>query len=177
MKKNVGIIYSTVDGQTLKICNYIIDCLLQKQLSPKLYSIDDFTGNILDFDILIIGASIRYGKHNEKISTFILDNRNSLDQIKTAFFSVNLVARKPDKNLPDTNPYLIKFIELIKWKPTILDVFAGKLDYKSYPFFDRMMIKLIMKMTKGPTKTDQPIEYTDWNRVKDFCLKISESLT
>jgi menaquinone-dependent protoporphyrinogen oxidase len=50
------------------------------------------------------------------------------------------------------------------------------LDYKSYPFFDRIMIKLIMKMTKGPTKTDQPIEYTDWNRVKDFCLKISESL-
>jgi len=176
MKKNVGIIYSTVDGQTLKICNYIIDCLHQKQVTPRLYSIDDFTDNILDFDLLIIGASIRYGKHNEKISKFILDNRNSLDQIKTAFFSVNLVARKPDKNLPDTNPYLIKFIKLVNWKPDYLDVFAGKLDYKSYPFFDRIMIKLIMKMTKGPTKTDEPIEYTDWNRVKNFCLKISETL-
>jgi menaquinone-dependent protoporphyrinogen oxidase len=150
--------------------------LHQKQISPKLYSIDTFKDNILDFDLLIIGASIRYGKHNEKITKFILDNRSSLDQIKTAFFSVNLVARKADKNLPDTNPYLIKFIKLVNWKPDYLDVFAGKLDYKSYPFFDRIMIKLIMKMTKGPTKTDQPIEYTDWNRVKNFCLKISEML-
>ena len=176
MKKNVGIIYSTVDGQTLKICRYMIDCFNEKQFTPALYSIDDFKGDVLDFDLLIIGASIRYGKHNEKISKFISDNRNSLDQIKTAFFSVNLVARKADKNLPDTNPYLIKFIKLVNWKPDFLAVFAGKLDYKSYPFFDMIMINLIIKMTKGPTKTDQPIEYTDWGRVKDFCMKISEAL-
>ncbi len=34
------------------------------------------------------------------------------------------------------------------------------------------MIKLIMKMTKGPTKTDQPIEYTNWNRVAEFAKTI-----
>ena len=172
MEEKIGIIYSTVDGQTKKICNYIVDILKQKQITAKLYSIDEFNANIDDFSILIIGASIRYGKHNEKIIKFISDHRDSLDKIKTAFFSVNLVARKDDKNLPDTNPYLIKFIEQIKWKPNVLDVFAGKLDYKAYPFFDRIMIKLIMKITKGPTKTDQPIEYTDWNRVAVFTSKV-----
>jgi len=172
MEQKIGIIYATVDGQTLKICNYIIDSLRQKQKKVEMYSIDDFNGNITDYDILIIGASIRYGVHNEKISKFILNNKEALNTIKTAFFSVNLVARKPDKNLPDTNPYLVKFIEKINWRPDVLDVFAGKLDYKSYPFWDRIMIKLIMKMTKGPTKTDQPIEYTDWNRVDAFTSKI-----
>jgi len=172
MEGKIGIIYSTVDGQTKKICDYIVDLLDQKQIKAQLYSIDEFNANINDFNILIIGASIRYGKHNEKITKFILDHRDSLDKIKTGFFSVNLVARKPDKNLPDTNPYLIKFIEQIKWKPDVLDVFAGKLDYKAYPFFDRIMIKLIMKITKGPTKTDKPIEYTDWKRVEEFSSKI-----
>ena len=114
MEEKIGIIYSTVDGQTKKICNHIVDLLKQKQIKSKLYSIDEFNGNINDFSILIIGASIRYGKHNEKITKFILDHRDSLDKIKTGFFSVNLVARKHDKNLPDTNPYLIKFIEQIK---------------------------------------------------------------
>ena len=174
MEQKIGIIYATVDGQTLKICNYIIDLLHQKQKNVELYSIDDFNGNITDYDILIIGASIRYGVHNEKISKFIMNNKEALNKIKTAFFSVNLVARKPDKNLPDTNPYLVKFIEKINWRPDVLDVFAGKLDYKSYPFWDRIMIKLIMKMTKGPTKTDQPIEYTDWKRVDAFASKIAE---
>ena len=172
MEKKIGIIYSTVDGQTKNICNYIVDLLKQKHVTAHLYSIDEFNANISDFSILIIGASIRYGKHNEKIFKFISDHRDSLDKIKTAFFSVNLVARKSDKNLPDTNPYLIKFIEQIKWKPDVLDVFAGKLDYKAYPFFDRIMIKLIMKITKGPTKTDRPIEYTDWNRVAEFTSKV-----
>ena len=172
MEEKIGIIYSTVDGQTKKICDYIVGVLDEKQIKAKLYSIDEFNANISDFNILIIGASIRYGKHNEKITKFISDHRDDLDKIKTGFFSVNLVARKPDKNLPDTNPYLIKFIEQIKWKPDVLDVFAGKLDYKAYPFFDRIMIKLIMKMTKGPTKTDEPIEYTDWKRVTEFSLKV-----
>jgi len=174
MEQKIGIIYATVDGQTLKICNYIIDLLHQKQKKVEMYSIDDFNGNITDYDVLIIGASIRYGVHNEKITNFILNNKEALNSIKTAFFSVNLVARKPDKNLPDTNPYLVKFIDKIKWRPDVLDVFAGKLDYKSYPFWDRIMIKLIMKMTKGPTRTDKPIEYTDWNRVDAFTSKVIE---
>lgn len=172
MEQKIGIIYATVDGQTLKICNYIIDLMRQKEKKVELYSIDDFNANISDYDILIIGASIRYGVHNEKINAFILENKEALNKIKTAFFSVNLVARKPDKNLPDTNPYLVKFIKKIDWRPDVLDVFAGKLDYKSYPFWDRIMIKLIMKMTKGPTKTDEPIEYTDWKRVEEFTFKI-----
>jgi menaquinone-dependent protoporphyrinogen oxidase len=172
MEQKIGIIYATVDGQTLKICNHIIDKLRTKQKNVELHSINDFNGHVTDYDVLIIGASIRYGIHNEKISRFILDHIKDLNKIKTAFFSVNLVARKPDKNLPDTNPYLVKFIKKIKWQPDVLDVFAGKLDYKSYPFWDRIMIKLIMKMTKGPTKTDQPIEYTDWNRVDEFTAKI-----
>ena len=174
MEQKIGIIYATVDGQTLKICNYIIYLMRKKQKKAEMYSIDDFNGNIIDYDILIIGASIRYGVHNEKISKFITNNKEALNSIKTAFFSVNLVARKPDKNLPDTNPYLVKFIDKIKWRPDVLDVFAGKLDYKSYPFWDRIMIKLIMKMTKGPTRTDKPIEYTDWNRVDAFTSKVIE---
>lgn len=172
MEEKIGIIYATVDGQTLKICNHIVELLGQNKKKVDLYSIDEFNGSITDFDILIIGASIRYGIHNEKISDLISNQKVALNKIKTAFFSVNLVARKPDKNLPDTNPYLVKFIKKINWKPDVLDVFAGKLDYKSYPFWDRIMIKLIMKMTKGPTKTDQPIEYTDWNRVDAFVARI-----
>jgi menaquinone-dependent protoporphyrinogen oxidase len=50
----------------------------------------------------------------------------------------------------------------------MVEVFAGKLDYKKYPFFDRIMIQFIMWMTKGPTNTDAEIEYTDWDRVTEF---------
>ena len=168
MDHQIGIIYSSVDGQTKKICEKLQKLLQQNGIQAKLFSIDNFSEEITDFQSIIIGASIRYGKHNPKIERFVLENKEALGQIESAFFSVNLVARKDDKNRADTNPYLIKFLESTNWKPDKVDVFAGKLDYSLYPFFDRWMVKLIMKFTKGPTSTPKAIEYTDWDRVRKF---------
>ena len=172
MKTKTGIIYSSIDGQTLKICNKLREGLLQNNQNVELFSITDFNEDVTNYDKLIIGASIRYGVHNKEIIDFINTNKKQLDSIKTAFFSVNLVARKPEKNTPDTNPYVIKFFKSIDWRPTLVEVFAGKLDYKKYPFFDRIMIQFIMWMTKGPTNTNTEIEYTNWDKVAAFGIQL-----
>lgn len=172
MNKRIGIIYSTIDGQTLKICQRIAEHVDNYGFKADVVEISSFTEPISKYSKLIIGASIRYGKHNKKVTAFIQKHKNELEQIDTAFFSVNLVARKSDKNTFDSNPYVVKYFDRLDWKPNIIDVFAGRLDYDAYSFVDRLMIKLIMKMTKGPTKSDKPIEYTDWNRVKEFAIKM-----
>ena len=172
MQKKIGIVYSTVDGQTLKICKAIAQSLNEKGLEPEMHSMENFVQEPSRFNLLIIGASVRCGKHHALITNFVSNYKEELNKIKTAFFSVNLVARKEGKDQPGSNPYLIKFLRKVDWEPGIPGVFAGKLDYPSYSFFDRIMIKLIMKMTGGPTKSEKPIEYTDWKRVEDFSEKI-----
>jgi menaquinone-dependent protoporphyrinogen oxidase len=174
MKVKIGILYATVDGQTLKICNKLRKELLKNNNQVELFSIDEFNETISDFDKFIIGSSIRYGVHHKKIIEFINANKAQLDTIKTAFFSVNLVARKLEKQTPETNPYVIKFFKKITWKPTIVEVFAGKLDYKKYPFFDRIMIQFIMWITKGPTNQNTTIEYTNWDDVIKFAFKVED---
>jgi menaquinone-dependent protoporphyrinogen oxidase len=173
MDLKTGMIYSTVDGQTLKICKVLKEAMAHNGQEVDLCSIDDFDGDLSRYDRIIIGASIRYGLHNKKIIDFINANKEELDSIRTAFFSVNLVARKPEKSAPDTNPYVIKFFKSIDWKPDVVEVFAGMLDYQKYPFFDRIMIQLIMWMTKGPTNSDAKIEYTDWEKVREFGIRLS----
>ncbi len=168
MSVRIGILYATVDGQTLKICNQLVNELQKNNINVELFSIDNFNEDVASFNKLIIGSSIMYGVHNEKIIEFINKNKLKLNAIKTAFFSVNLVARKPEKNKPDTNPYVIKFFKNIDWKPTVVEVFAGMLDYKKYKTFDRIMIQFIMWMTKGPTDKNTKIEYTDWDKVTEF---------
>lgn len=169
----IAILHSTVDGQTLKICHYISETLIHKGLEVNLLPIDSFDDDeILNYHTLIIGASIRYGKHNALVSEFIEAHKDTLNKVNTAFFSVNLVARKDDKNRPDTNPYLIKFLQKHDWNPDVVDVFPGKLDYSMYSFFDKILIRLIMKITKGPSKSDHPIEYTNWEKVNKFALKL-----
>jgi menaquinone-dependent protoporphyrinogen oxidase len=126
------------------------------------------------FNKIVIGASIRYGKHSKMIYQFISNHQQILDEKPNAFFSVNVVARKPDKNRPETNPYLKKFLSQISWKPKELAVFAGKIDYQKYTILDRLMIRMIMWITKGPTDPKAKIEFTDWNQVNNFGQLISK---
>lgn len=173
MNKKTLIIYASVDGQTLKICNSLKDQLQENGQHMELLSIDEFDKDLNNYDKVIIGSSVRYGIHNKNIITFINAHKTELDAVKTAFFSVNLVARKPEKSTPDKNPYVIKFFKEVDWTPTMVKVFAGMLDYKKYSFFDRIMIQFIMWMTKGPTGRTTKIEYTNWGRVKEFGNELS----
>ena len=50
MDIKTGIIYATVDGQTLKICNRLKDVLVQNNQKVELFSIDDFKGDITCYD-------------------------------------------------------------------------------------------------------------------------------
>ncbi len=162
------IIYSTTDGHTKKICQRIKNFLMDGNLVELLSLEDSKKVNLSNFEKIIIGASIRYGKHSKELYKFINLNKNILDKKRSAFFSVNVVARKPEKNTAETNPYINKFLKISKWKPNKISVFAGKVDYPNYNFFDKCIIKFIMFITKGPTDTSQSYEFTDWSKVDDF---------
>ena len=166
------IVYSTTDGQTKKICEKIIKTGKKKQ-SVDILSIDEVRDlSIGEYGKIIIGASIRYGKHNPLVYEFIKSNKSELEKRFTAFFTVNVVARKKEKNKPETNPYMKKFLELSGWQPDKLAVFAGRIDYPSYRFFDRLIIRFIMLITKGPTDTRRSYEFTDWTKVEEFAKEV-----
>lgn len=172
---NLLIIYSTTDGHTIEICNRLKQVLEEGEHQVTIVSVNDAFGLELSaFDKIVIGASIRYGKHSPSIVKFIKQNEHILDGKPNAFFSVNVVARKPEKNQPATNPYLQKFLKRISWKPKNLAVFAGKIDYPLYNPVDRFMIRLIMWITKGPTDPKATIEFTDWQQVEGFGRLIGE---
>lgn len=163
------IFYSTTDGHTVEICKRIRAVIEAGGDSVELINLKDgptLTGR--DFDKVVIGASIRYGKHQPLVSEFIAENQAALEAHPNALFSVNVVARKPEKNTPETNPYLQKFLKQIDWQPQNMSVFAGKIDYPSLGPMDRTMIRFIMWMTKGPTDPTQVVEFTDWEKVEEF---------
>jgi menaquinone-dependent protoporphyrinogen oxidase len=168
MKKSL-LTYSTVDGQTELICRKI----------AGYYNVEDIdvlpistSINLNNYKAVVIGASIRYGKYRNEIYDFIESNLDSLNNLDNAFFSVNVVARKPEKSTPKTNPYVIKFLNKIDWKPKIIGVFAGKIDYPKYKLIDKYAIKFIMWITKGPTDTSKTYEFTDWKAVEDFATNL-----
>ena len=171
---NAILIYSSINGQTLEISKYLRE-KCKTSISFELKPIHDAKKvNLNEYEIIIIGASIRYGKHSSEISKLIKDNLEVLNNKKTAFFSVNAVARKPGKDLSSNNPYVIKFLNKTKWKPNISAVFAGKIDYPKYKFFEKMVIRFIMFITKGPTDTSKSYEFTNWLKVDEFAAELNK---
>ena len=130
-------LYSTTDGHTKRICEYIGNILKQQNHEIKIEPIGLELKKLSEYDAIILGASIRYGKHQKSVFNFINKHKDLLETKNSAFFSVNVVARKSEKNSPNTNPYMKKFLKISKWQPNKLGVFAGKVDYPSYKFFDK----------------------------------------
>lgn len=168
-----AILYLTRDGQTKKIAEHIA---AELEGEVALISLRDLpqpsAGQLAQFDCIVIGASIRYGHFDPILEQFIRQHHALLNQKKSAFFSVNLTARKDNRNTPETNVYTRKLLTRIQWQPDLVEVMAGALLYPRYTFFDRFMIRFIMTMTKGDTDTRKEYEYTDWRKVSLFAQKI-----
>ncbi len=171
-KSSVLILYSTVDGHTKYICEYI-ENKLRKTKEIKLLPMENsHECNLDDFNEVVIGASVRYGYHRKNVYEFIDKNREALNSKKTAFFSLNLTARKEEKNTPETNPYIIKFLKKVNWEPNIKGVFAGRLDYPSLDCANKLAILFIMVITNGPKDISQVYELTDWSKVDELIKSI-----
>lgn len=169
MTERILLAYSTIDGHTLHICERLAHVLQALGAKTVIKNIDQEQPQAVDgYDRVVIGASIRYGHHRPNVAAFIAQHLAALQSRPSAFFSVNVVARKPNKNTPQTNPYARKFLQSIDWQPPLAAVFAGRLDYPRYGFVDRQMIRLIMLITHGPTDTTRSFEFTDWAQVDAF---------
>ena len=80
------IIYSSTDGHTKRICERIAGLLDSGEVT-KVISLEDANGiNLSPFNKIIIGASIRYGRHSKNLYKFINLNKDILDKNKAAFF-------------------------------------------------------------------------------------------
>lgn len=170
---HVLILYSTTDGHTLAICRRVGEVVEQDGHRVTLKCLDDEPGiDIAPYDKVVVGARIRYGKHTPQVFDFARTHRQALDAKPNAFFTVNVVARKPEKNTPQTNPYMLKFLKLSAWRPKELAVFAGRIVYARYSFWDRQIIRFIMWLTKGPTAPDTDVDFTDWKKVEAFGRRI-----
>lgn len=169
------VLFSTRDGQTREIAS-----ALSTELNEQGFDVDVVnlhraeTINWQDYCGVVIGASIRYGHFHPLVQRFVKNHLPELQKLPGAFYSVNLVARKADKRTPQTNSYTRKFLLQSPWQPQRCAVFAGALRYPRYRWYDRFMIRLIMKMTGGETDIRKEVVYTDWNQVSQFAHEIAQ---
>lgn len=167
------LLYSSVYGLSRTICERIAESLEGQGVQPTVLALTDPAVDLSAYDAIVIGASIKHGKHHPSVLEFIRRHEAALSARPSALFSVNLVARKTGKNTPDTNPYLQALLRQSPWQPRLLGVFAGELDYSRYGLFDRQMMRLVMWINRGPTNPATHTQFTDWSEVERFAGRVA----
>ena len=178
---NIALLYMSIDGQTKKIAEKLAESLVKWNNTISMHSISTLTEtfSLEPYEAVILGCSVRYGKHHPQFRQFVQGHIQQLNTKKNFFIfftSVNLTARKPNRSDVSMNPYIKKYLKQISWKPDDTEVFAGALKYGQYGFLDRLLIRFIMKITGGPTHSEHDIEYTEWDKVRVFSQKIQKHI-
>jgi menaquinone-dependent protoporphyrinogen oxidase len=169
------IYYATRDGQARRIAERIARRLAESAIPTRPQNLAEtaLPPPVLGSPIVLV-AAVRYGYHLPEANAFLARYAALAAPPPLVLLSVNLTARKPGKNTPEGNAYLRAVLRRYRLRPVIASAIAGCLDYSRYRWFDRQMIRFIMRLTGGPTDTAAPVEYTDWSQVDGLARRIAE---
>lgn len=134
------IVYGTKHG-TAEKCSEI----LKSKLQGEVVSVNIKKKNVPDigsFDKVVIGGSIYAGQIQKEIKQFVVENIEVLKNKKLAFF----ICGMSDKDFET----LVKnyFPEELLVKATDVEYFGGEIIFKNMNFFERFIVKKVMKTDK-----------------------------
>lgn len=160
--------YGTTEGQTAKIAEVIAEVIRERGHEADSVDIKSLADTVPDgYDAVIIGASIHMGKHDKHVVEFVQKNRDTLELLPSAFFSVSLAAYG---DAQEAEGYVDEFEDESGWRPDKVAMFGGALLYTQYGFIKRRVMKGIAKDKPGNLglDTSRDYVYTEWDAVKRF---------
>jgi len=169
--RSVLVLYMSRGGHTARIARRICESVAAAGGRAEMMDLVEAEREGVDwgrFDVLALGAPVLYGTYDPRVFEFVSRHLAELEARPSAFFNVSVVARTPEKATVEGNRYMQKFLQRSPWRPRDLKVVAGKVDYPSWRWQERLMIRLIMKYTNGPTDPTAVIDYTDWEDVRAY---------
>lgn len=175
LPSEIAIFFATHDGHTRKIVDVLTCHLESKGKEVAVYDLGKGQPSPISYksaQTVVVLAPIRFGFHLSAVDKFVRTNKEALHAKQFVLISINLTARKPEKNTPETNPYMRKWVKKRGLMPAIQAVFGGYLEYRRYRLWERHIIRFIMWMTKGPTDFNASIDFTDWSKVETLASDI-----
>lgn len=178
--KPLLVLYATQEGQTQRIAGHIGIRLRENGLSCEVINVKyppaDFS--LKNYGAAILAASVHTGKHESEMVHFVLKNRQTLEQMPSAFLSVSLsqagvqdrnaTSERREQAAADVKGMIERFVAKTQWQPTRAEPVAGALMYSKYNPFLRFIMKRIARREGASTDTSRDHEFTDWAALDRF---------
>jgi menaquinone-dependent protoporphyrinogen oxidase len=169
--KPILVVYGTTEGHTRKIAEFIAERIrkagknvdLVDSATPDAYQALPFYAGAF------VGGSVHHQKHQTSLTHFVKENLAWLNEIPTAFFSVNLAILHEDTDFRgEALKCANAFIDETRLRPCMVRLIAGALKYTEYDFFKRALLRYFVKPGGFEADATPDTEYTDWDDLGRF---------
>lgn len=166
---NVLVLYSSTEGQTRKIAERIAAQVGAAGHRATLYDMgsDQKVPSVSAFDAVLCAASVHQGYHQESAIDFVAAQAEVLNAARSAFVSVSLSAAMADGRA-EAQSYVDRFLEATGWKPTMCLLLAGAIRLQAYDYFERQVMKYVLREKGIAHDLDVDYECTDWQALEAF---------
>jgi len=169
--QHVLVLYGTHHGQTAKVARRIADALTAAGDVVTLVDIADLPRGLAprDFDRVMIGGSVQYGRHQRRLRRFVRTHLDGLNTKPTAFFSVSgAAAGRGEEQRASARGYVDEFLRETGWHPGLTATIGGSMAYTKYNPLLRWITKRAAAKAGGPVDASRDYEMTDWAEVQRF---------
>jgi menaquinone-dependent protoporphyrinogen oxidase len=155
MTHKILVTYASRLGSTGEVAHVIAQTLAESRAEVDIYPVQRVQDPGL-YDAVILGSAIRFGKWLPDAMEFVSANREFLNSIPTAFFTVCMtMSQDTEENRRKASNYLNPVRALVT--PVDEAWFAGKLDYSQLTFLQRVVEK-IQGLPAG--------DFRDWKEIR-----------
>lgn len=167
--------HGTTEGQTAKIAEVITDVIRDLGHEAEAVDITSLADTVPDGYGVVIGASIRMGKHDKHVVESAHKIHDTLDRLPSAS---SPSASPANGDIQEAEGYVDQFEEETGWRPDEIALFGGALLYTHYGFIKRHMMKKIARDKPGHLGLDMSRDYvyTEWDAVKRFAEHFADKL-
>jgi menaquinone-dependent protoporphyrinogen oxidase len=176
----VLIAYGTSYGQTAKIAMRIRDALERRGHDVTVVDAGQQEAPAPGtFDAIVVGSSIIARGHQKAVERFVRKERDALNRMPSAFYSVSASAGSTDpsgEGRKAADRVRDQFLQSVAWQPRLRASIAGAINYTRYNPLLRWYMKRASRKGGGSTDTSRDHEYTDWSQVERFAQDIAAVL-
>jgi menaquinone-dependent protoporphyrinogen oxidase len=164
-------VFGTGEGQTAKIADSITREFSARGHEATAVNVAEIDPelDLNEFDAVLLGASVHYGRQQKSIKKWVNANRDVLVRKPNGFFQVSGASgAKNDEGLVEATGYVDKFINATDWRPDRIALFGGALRFSEYGILKRTLLKFIVRNQEFETDESGDAELTDWEAVVSF---------
>lgn len=162
------IAYSSQEGQTRKIAQFICDSIERMGYSAELVDLhrDAAAIDLAPFGWVILAGSVHERRHAPAFEAFIAERAEALRGVKTLLLSVSLNAAFPSGQ-EDAQDYLDEMKLRTGFAPSSEALVAGAVRKDTYDDYAEQVVELVVLPEGGYDIAKGSREFTDWEALSD----------